>query len=376
MTVREVGLFLYALPFRHPWPSADGPRDCREGAILLLTEEEGAVGLGDAAPWPGFGTETLASSRAALALASKLLVGLPADSYLEAVADLPRLAPVAASPAARCAIDLALHDLAARHAGVPIARLLGGERTLTHVFVNATIPRLGEKETVEAATSAVERGAKTIKVKVGGAPLAEDTPRIASLRRAVGPEIAIRLDANQAWSEEEAIVALGTLAAFDLEYVEQPVAADNIEGLARVRAKTGVPIAADEAVRDADTARRILSLGAADVIILKPMVLGGLHASLRVAALAREWGKEVVVTSLLESPIGRAGALHLAAALGPARHAHGVSTRLRFAAEEGGEDFDAVGAVRLPSTPGLGVEFTANMRAAAVRLAPAEREAP
>jgi len=374
MSVRDVALVPYSLRFRHPWPSADGPRDLREGAILLLDEEEGATGFGDTAPWPGFGTETLASSQAALALAAKFLVGLSADSYLEAIGQLPRLAPVAASPAARYAIDLALHDLAAQRAGVPIARLLGGERALSQVSVNATIPRLDEKKTVQAATSAVERGAKTIKVKVGGAALGDDVARVASLRGAVGPEIAIRLDANQAWSEAEAIEALGALAAFDLEYVEQPVAAENLEGLARVRAKTGVPIAADEAVRDAETARRILALGAADVIILKPMVLGGLHASLRVAALVREWGKEVVVTSLLESPVGRAGALHLAAALGPSRHAHGVSTGLRFTSEQSGEDFDAVGSVPVPSTPGLGVEFTAGARAAAVRLAPAERE--
>ncbi len=374
MRIRQVWIGSYALPLPQAWPSSEGAVDKRAGAILLLDEEGGRVGRGESAPWPGFGLETLPSSEAALRSAASRLVGIACDVYLEAAADLPRLAPVAASPCARHAIDLALHDLAAQHAKVPIARLLGGPEALLEVPVNATIPRLPPEEISQAAEAAVSMGVGTIKLKVGGAPLAEDVERVRALRRAVGPNICIRIDANQAWSEDEAVQALRALQPYDLEYCEQPVAADAVEALVRVRRASGVPIAADEAVRDFATARRILIAEAADVLIVKPMALGGLHAARAIAAQAEEFGAGVVVTSLLESAVGRTGALHLAASLGPTRFAHGVGAGWSLLTELQGEGGEPLGKVRVPTEPGLGVNIEYALRRAAELVASAEEE--
>jgi o-succinylbenzoate synthase len=371
MSIARVGIRDWSARFENAWPSAEGPVRDRAAVILSLEEAGGRTGYGESAPWPGFGLETLASSKAALALAAKHLIGLPAGAYLEAAEDLMRLAPVAAAPCARHAIDLALHDLAAQAAGVSVAVLLGGPSALAEVRVNAVIPRLAAVETAEAARRAVERGAGTIKLKVGGAPLAEDVSRVRATRDAVGSGIRIRVDANQAWSETTAIEALAALRPFDLEYVEQPVRAEDLDALARVRARAdGIPIAADESVRDLETVRRILAMRASDVIIVKPMALGGLAAARRVVALARDHGVDVVVTSLLESPVGRAGALHLAASLGPTRYAHGVA----------GGEFDgadvaplgvARGTARVPVAPGLGIVHGVEARRTETLLAEA-----
>jgi len=325
MSILGVSIADYALPMRDSWPSAEGPIRVRRGAILILEEEDGRLGLGETAPWPGFGLESLASSKAALALAAKRLIGLPPDEYLKSASELPRLAPVAAAPCARHAIDLALHDLAARRAGISIARLLGGDAAVGEVSANAVIPRATAARSAALARQAIEAGAATIKLKVGGAPLSEDLARLLAVRAEIGAEARLRIDANQAWSENEAIEALSAMRPSDLEYCEQPVAAAAVESLARVRAAAGVAIAADESVRDLATARKILDAGAADVLIVKPMALGGLHAAHAIAMLARERGAEVVVTSLLESAVGRAGAAHLAASLGATQHAHGVA---------------------------------------------------
>lgn len=358
MSIHRVLIRSYSTPLDPPWPSAEGLVHRREGSILILKDDDGRVGFGETAPWPGFGLETHASSVAALHLAARRLVGLPADAYLAAAGDLPRLAPVAASPCARHAIDLALHDLAAQRAGVSIAQLLAGQDARSDVRVNATIPRVSARDTAEAARQLVAAGFETLKLKVGGVPLEEDVARLRAVREAAGPGVRLRIDANQAWSVSDAIAALAALREFDLEYCEQPVAADAIDSMARVRAASGVRIAADESVRDTATVKRILTAGAADVLVLKPMALGGLHAARSIAAEAAKAGVPAVVTSLLESSIGRTGALHLAASLGPGPHAHGV-------APEGARS----PLVHVPSRPGLGAEPNSLLQDAAVLAA-------
>ncbi|MGE5178856.1 MAG: o-succinylbenzoate synthase [Bacteroidota bacterium] len=355
MTIESVRLLPYALRLRDPWPAVPAPIAERAGCLLVLTDSDGRIGLGDAAPYPGFGIETLGSSTAALRAAAHRLVGLPAGAWLEAAASLEHLAQAAATPAARCAIDQALHDLAAQAAGTSIAALLGGQDALAAVPVNVAIPRVTPDRTAALAREALALGARVIKVKVGGAPLAEDLARVRALREAAGDAVAIRVDANEAWTEEEAFAALAALRVYEIEYVEQPVPAGDVAALARLRAAALVPVAADEAVVDAHSARRVLDAEAADLLVLKPMVLGGLHAARAVAALAAERGVGVVVTSLVESAVGRTGALHLAASLGTAKHAHGVATGSALVEDVAEAPRMDGGALRVPRGPGLGV---------------------
>lgn len=145
-SIARVRLGGYRFAFRAPWPSAEGPRAEREGILLALEDDEGRTGAGESAPFPGFGMETPESSLSALRIAARFAIGLPPEHFLEAAADLPRLAPVAASPGARAAIDLALHDLAAQRACVPLARFLGGGDAADHVHANASIPRVPPAE--------------------------------------------------------------------------------------------------------------------------------------------------------------------------------------------------------------------------------------
>jgi o-succinylbenzoate synthase len=318
MRIVRVTLTPYECPLDPPWPS-DEPR---RGVILALEEEDGPCGLGESAPLPGFGIETLASSVAALRLASKYLLGVPRERYRDAIEDLHRLAPVMASPCARHAIDLAFHDLMACWSKKPIARLLDDLHAVDEVPVNAALPRLPREDLVKAAVTAVAEGYRTLKLKVGGIPIDEDVARVRAVRDRVGRDVRLRIDANRAWSEAEAIEALRALEDVGLEYCEEPVS--HPEGMARVKDAVHVPIAADESVVDLDSARRLLESGAADVLVLKPMALGGLHPARTIARMAREHGADVVVTTMLETPVGRRGALHLAASLGPSPLAHGL----------------------------------------------------
>jgi len=190
---------------------------------------------------------------------------------------------------------------------------------------------------------------------VGGAPLAEDDARVGALRQAVGSEVRIRVDANQAWTPEEAIESLRALAFHDLEYAEQPVAAEDLEGLARVRRECRIKIAADESVRDLKSAEMVHYRSAADILVLKPTALGGLRTSRAAQNVAADGGMGIVVTSLLESVVGRTAALHFAASLGATPFAHGVATgdALREDLAEGPSVEN--GSMKVPERPGLGI---------------------
>ena len=188
------------------------------------------------------------------------------------------------------------------------------------VPVNTTIPAV-EPEQAHAMASA--SGCSTAKVKVAepGQTLADDLARVEAVRDALGPRGRVRVDANGAWSVDEAVTALKTLDAFDLEYAEQPVR--TLEEMATLRRRTDVRLAADESVRTAADPLRVKGLEAADVVVLKVQPLGGVHRCLEVAEAC---GLPVVVSSAVETSVGIAAGVALAAALPELPFACGLGT--------------------------------------------------
>ena len=181
------------------------------------------------------------------------------------------------------------------------------------IGINATLPALPAEEV--AAVLARFPGCHTVKIKVAepGQTLADDIARVAAVRELLGPEGRIRIDANGAWNVDEAEHAIHALAAYDLEYVEQPCA--TVDELAQLRKRVkymGIPIAADESVRKAQDPLEVARVGAADVLIIKAQPLGGITAALEIIAAA---GLPVVVSSALETSVGISMGLHLAAAI-------------------------------------------------------------
>jgi O-succinylbenzoate synthase len=189
------------------------------------------------------------------------------------------------------------------------------------VPVNGLVPAVAADEAAALAAEAVAAGITTLKVKVGGASLADDADRVAAVRAALGPSGRIRLDANGAWDVDGAVAAIDRLAGFDLELVEQPVA--DLADLARVRRRVAVPVAADESLRSLGDARRLAALDAADVVVVKVQPLGGVRAALRVVEAA---GVPAVVSSLYETSVGLAAGVALAAALPELPYACGLGT--------------------------------------------------
>jgi O-succinylbenzoate synthase len=193
--------------------------------------------------------------------------------------------------------------------------------------VNTTVPAVGP----DAAASMVRAsGCRTAKVKVAerGQTLHDDVERVAAVRDALGPDGRVRIDANAAWTVDDATAALRLLSRFDLEYAEQPVR--TLEEMAELRRRVDVPLAADESVRTAEDPLRITGLDAADVVVLKVQPLGGVRRCLEVADAC---GLPVVVSSAVETSVGIAAGLALAAALPDLPYACGLGTVQLLAAD-------------------------------------------
>jgi o-succinylbenzoate synthase len=304
------------LSLRAPVVTAHERHAWRDGLLVRLEAETGEVGHGEASPLAGFALESLDRASEAVTAGLQALLGRDwpdLDAALEAVRS-----HTVDAPSARAALDVALHDLFARAQDRSVAALLcapGGAAARAEIPVNALIAATSAEDAARHARQATSRGFRALKLKVGLGDIDEDVRRATAVRAAVGPEVELRLDANGAWDEAEALEALERLAPLDPAFVEQPVPADDLGALARLREATPVPVAADESVRDEARARAILERKAADLLIVKPAALGGLQPAQRIAESALAAGVGVVVTGMLDSALGTAAALHLAAAL-------------------------------------------------------------
>ena len=328
------------LALREPLETAWGVLAERELLEVRLHSRDGLVGSGEAAPLEPYDGVPLAAVRAALDVYARVLEAAePAEALAacRAERDLPQ---------ALAAVDLALWDLEGKRAGRPVAQLLSVEAARS-IPVNATIGATDRAGAARAAAQAAAADFDCVKVKVG---VGDDAGRLAAVRAAAGRGMAIRIDANGAWSVEEAIAHLRVLAPVGIELAEEPV--HGVEALRAVRAEVDVALAMDETAAQDGAA----GSGAADAVCLKISRCGGITGVLRDAAAARAAGSTVYLASTYDGPAGIAAAVHAAAGLtaGGYLPAHGLATLDAFSEELPGPR--AVrGAIRVPREPGLGL---------------------
>lgn len=353
MRIVAARLLPIRLPLVRPLRTANGVIEAREGTILRLETEAGVVGRGEASPYPGFGRETLEASRSDLERLAAKIVGLDTSDILQGLFEADR------GSTARAAVETACLEATATGRGVPLCDHLvpGACEEIARIPCNALIGAAPIEDTIAEARRAHDVGFETLKLKVGASSVAEDGERIAAVREALGDDVAIRLDANGAYDLETARSAVERFAPFGIEYLEQPLPADRIEAMARLRRECAFPLALDEGALDLREVQQAIAREAADVIVIKPSVAGGPRAALAMARAARAAGLGVVVTTLIDSAIGVAAAIHAAAAIaaeGPL-HACGLATRGHFSFDCASPEALSGGAVPVPRAPGLGL---------------------
>jgi o-succinylbenzoate synthase len=346
----------FSIPFVAQYEMAGPGHACREGVVIRVECEDGTVGLGEVSPLPGYGGGKLGDCLVVLRSWAGQLRGLAPE---QARLQLARLAEHNTHvPALLFGLETALLDAEARRRDVPVTTLLGGGRRRS-ISVNATVAVAGAAAAADAARVVVDQGFNCVKVKVGMAnSLEAEVVRLEGIRDAVGADVELRADANGAWSARQAIAVLRASRAMGLALIEQPVPREDLEGLARVRRDAGVPVAADEAVGSIADARAVLSADAADALVLKPTVIGGLKPCRRIADEAAAAGVAVIVTSTLESGIAVSAALQLAGTLLESAPACGLATGRLLAADLLRAPLCVVdGAIAMPEQPGLGIRL-------------------
>jgi o-succinylbenzoate synthase len=327
--LKQVILKDYRLPLRQPLKTALGLLSDRAGIVVRVVDTEGRVGLGEAAPLDGFGMESLVETRAALNT-------LQVESVGKKISDLDDITTLLANfshvPAAKHGMELALCNLWAISQAKSLAYILNSFRrdslrdASRRVTVNALIGGGSPEIAAARAQALVQQGYTCIKVKVGTDGADGDWQRVAAVRAVVGKQIQIRLDANQAWSVDEAIARINQFESLDIEYIEQPVAASDLAGMAKVRRFVGIAIAADESITNIKALQQAISYQAADIAIIKPMAMGGILTARKAAYIALEAGMDVVFTTTIDGAIARLGTLHLAASIPEVTRACGLAT--------------------------------------------------
>jgi o-succinylbenzoate synthase len=360
MKILEFQIRPLALELKAPLLTARAEYRVREGAVIELSDGR-ARGWGEAMPLVPFGTEPVGECLRILAGVAAAIVGEKLPEEPQGIDALLDTEPALSSaPSARHAVESALLDVIARRRGVSLRAILAKkprDEVPVATLVAATHPEAVGLE----AKAAVAAGFETLKLKLGRSPIDVDLRRLTAARAAVGGGIRIRADVNGGWTEQEAGENLNRLGAVGLELVEQPVPVGAVARMRALRGSVPCRIAADESVGSAEDAATLLDpTPAADVLVLKPMVLGGLWRAMQIARRAAARGVGTYVSSSLDGVVARGAAAQLAAALPGEEWASGLGVGALFRDEpEGHPVTPRRGRIALDGAPGLGFDGSA-----------------
>ena len=416
MKIASYEIGIVRIPLRTPFKTALRTVDSVEDVIVRLAAPDGTIGLGEAPPTKAITGETLESIQETICgRIIPVLRALPEDADV-----LPRLIAIqescAGNTSAKAAVDLAVHDLAARKACLPLHQYLGllygrgkgpapiqnfrnqeryckaesglreppkdphpilrdspGEESTSDapslpfkerdisgspvLFTDLTISVNPIPQMQEDARIALRRGFRAVKIKVGKEG-ERDLQRIRAIRDVVGDETAILVDANQGWTAQEALSILRKAEemGLNLSLIEQPVKADDLAGMSAVTAGTRYPVAADESCFHPEDAQRIFGQRAADLVNIKLMKCGGLMEAQKIADIALANGKHCMMGCMLESAVSVSAAAHFAAAQGELVTVTDLDGPMLCAENPyvGGPDYNGP-AITLNQTPGIGI---------------------
>lgn len=357
MKITEIEMYAIHLPLYEPFVISYATYDYMPSIIVKITTDTGDVGYGEGVADEHVTGESWESTFAILknTIAPKLIGENPLN--MERIHELMD-SEIYGVPTAKAAIDIACYDAAGKALGVPVYDLLGGryheEFPITHVLSIAS-PEAMAKEAGER----VAAGYRSLKMKVG-TEVSEDVKRIEAVRDRVGKEIAIRVDVNQGWKNSaNTLQGLQQLEHCSLDWIEQPVLADDFDDMVEVKSKSSIPVMIDEGLRGMRDMREIIAKRAADKVNIKLMKCGGIYPATKLAHMAEMAGIECQVGSMVESSIGSAAGFHVSFAKKIITSVE-LTGPLKFSKDVGNLHYD-VPFIRLNNKPGLGIDVDEQM---------------
>ncbi|MEN8699129.1 mandelate racemase/muconate lactonizing enzyme family protein [Bacillus infantis] len=312
MKIERIETFRVAIPLIKPFKTALRTVTTAESVVIKIVCDNGIEGWGEAPPTVVITGDSLMSIESAIHHVFKpYLVGkslLNYETIFQAIKTL-----MVGNSSAKAAVDMALYDCLSKHCRLPLYQFLGGAKS--EIETDYTVSVNNPEEMGDDAASYIDQGFNVLKVKVGKDDIMTDISRIKEIRRRVGNKVKIRLDANQGWQAKDAVRAIRKMedSLLDIELVEQPVPADDIEGLKQVTDSVETLIMADESVFTPKQALQVLCTRSADLINIKLMKAGGIFQAQAINQLAETCGVECMVGSMIETKIGISAAAHFAA---------------------------------------------------------------
>lgn len=360
MKITNIRIGEISVPLRTPFKTALRTVNSVEDIIIEIYTDTGNIGFGEAPPTGVITGDTKGAIVGAIKEhIKKNIIGMDIENFEEIMLKLDK--SLIKNTSAKAAVDIALYDLYGQLYNAPLYKLLGGYRK--EIITDITISVNDPEEMAKDSINAIKRGFKTLKIKVGKDSLI-DMERMKAIRKAIGYDVKLRIDANQGWKPKEAVKALRRMEdeGLEIEFVEQPVAAHDVEGLKFVTDNVSIPVLADESVFSPEDALNILQKRAADLINIKLMKTGGIHNALKICSAAEIYGVECMIGCMLEAKVSVNAAVHLAAA-------KSIITKIDLDGPvlcsedpiEGGAIFEEY-KITLNDTPGLGIKKVNGIR--------------
>jgi L-alanine-DL-glutamate epimerase-like enolase superfamily enzyme len=304
MQITHIHIYRFSIAME-PFTIATGTMSFAQNVFIRVHTDAGFYGVGECSAFPMIVGET---QETCLAMAREFAALWKGKDPLQISDRLQQLHDfTAGNTTIKSAFDMALYDIAAKHAGLPLYRFLGGEKRILETDITIGI---GTPEKMAAKAIAFKQnGATILKVKLGKTAK-EDIERIKQIREAVGPELKIRIDANQGWDFEDATLALHALFHYDIEFCEQPMRTWYNDLLPQLKHQSPIKIMADESVYNHHDARKQINSRSCDYINIKFSKSGGIHEAIQIHDLAAEHGVPCMMGGMLESRIAATAQLH------------------------------------------------------------------
>jgi L-Ala-D/L-Glu epimerase len=350
--IKDIEIYAFDVPLVAPFRISIGEMSAANDVLVRVRTDSGLIGIGEACPFPPITGETQATNIAAARAIRDMLIGkdpLAIDAALRLMGAI-----VHSNPSMVAAFDMALFDILGQAAGLPLFRLLGGDKSTFESDITTGI------DTPEVMAAGAKKhagmGYKTLKVKIGLDP-DQDFERLRAVREAVGDAVTLRIDANQGYTVPQAIYALKKIDKLRIQLVEQPVLASDIAGLKQVRSESPIPIMADESCFLPADALRLVKAEACDFMNIKIMKAGGILNAVRIAHIADAANMRCMVGCMLETRIALTAAAHVVASQANIVYADLDGNAEHTADPVIGGMTTKAGIVTVPEKPGLGCDI-------------------
>ena len=311
MKISNIRTVLLRAPLKNPFITSLRRVDALEDLVVIIECDNGSVGYGEGAPTPVITGETIGSMKAAIELISPFLIGLEIEDFDTLLHHVH--SHIVKNTTAKSALEIALYDLKAKSLSQPLYKMLGGTRKSFETDITISMGEIDKM--IADCQDAVALGYSTLKIKIGDNP-DKDIERIIAIDAALDRTIKLRLDANQGWNARQSVTLLHGIEKRGIiaEFIEQPVAADDIEGLKYIKERVETPLLADESIFSLNDARRLLELDAIDYVNIKLAKTAGISQALALADLSAEYGVKCMIGCMLEGPVSVTAGVHVASA--------------------------------------------------------------